>query len=366
MFSFCYGDRGRSGIKRFLALILVFLVFLGCPFYVRSASYSAPDSAWSDDGVAGFVERLYVVALNRASENAGKTYWISQIKSGKLTGADCVRTFLFSEEFKGRNLTPEQFLDVLYLTLFDRTPEKDGKRYWANEIWNGRKTRRNVVECFINTTEWCNVCAGYGVRPGASTAKASRASKSASDFATRLYSCCLKRDPDPSGHTFWALALTNWDKTGAEAAQTFFSSPEFTKQQISNQEYITRLYLTYLGREPDPAGIQYWLGQMAAGKTRQYVMSIFSGSDEFESFCKNKGFAPNVEYVDLIAVGDNLYHTRIIESGKRWDGTRNYDAIYANIKDYIKSADIKVINQEVILTGDPSKWSGYPTLGCPL
>ncbi len=364
MVSFNYWDRGRSGIKRFLAAMLVVLFFLGCPFYVRSESNQGTEAY--EEGAAGFVERLYVVALGRPSEANGKSYWISQIRSGKQTGADCARSFLFSEEFKNRNLTPEQFLDVLYLALFDRTPEKDGKLYWNNEIRNGRVSRKKVVECFLNTTEWCNVCAGYGVRPGASTAKANRASKAASDFATRLYSCCLKRDADQSGHTYWALALTNWEKTGAEAAETFFTSPEFQALQISNQEYLTRIYLTYLGREPDPSGLQYWLGQMSAGKTRQYVMTVFAQSDEFTSLCEKSGFAPNVEYVDLIAVGDNLYHTRIIESGKRWDGTRNYDAIYANIKDYIKSADIKVINQEVILTGDPSKWSGYPTFGCPL
>lgn len=72
------------------------------------------------------------------------------------------------------------------------------------------------------------------------------------------------------------------------------------------------------------------------------------------------------QYVSLIAVGDNLYHDRIIKSGKQKDGSYDYTLIYANIKDYIKDIDIKIINQEVILTSDSSKWAGYPSFASPL
>ena len=148
----CYVN-GRSVICRLLAFVLVLAVFLGCPFFIASESKADTASPVYETGAAGFVERLYVVALGRPSETTGKSYWISRIKNGTQTGADCARAFLFSDEFKNRNLTPEQFLDVLYLALFDRTPEKDGKLYWNNEIRNGRITRRKVVECFLNTTE---------------------------------------------------------------------------------------------------------------------------------------------------------------------------------------------------------------------
>ncbi len=68
----------------------------------------------------------------------------------------------------------------------------------------------------------------------------------------------------------------------------------------------------------------------------------------------------------LIAVGDNLYHEKVINSGKQEDGSYNFDAVYANVKDYIADADIKVINQEVVLSGDSSKWGGFPSFACPL
>ena len=73
-----------------------------------------------------------------------------------------------------------------------------------------------------------------------------------------------------------------------------------------------------------------------------------------------------VEYIDMIAVGDNLYHLSITSAGKQPDGTYNYDSIYENIKSFISDYDIKVINQEIPLTDDPSKWSGFPVFGGPL
>jgi poly-gamma-glutamate synthesis protein (capsule biosynthesis protein) len=69
--------------------------------------------------------------------------------------------------------------------------------------------------------------------------------------------------------------------------------------------------------------------------------------------------------VNLIAVGDNLIHESVYKSGKLSDGTYNFDSFFANIKDEIKWADIKIINQETILVSDEKNYSGYPRFGSP-
>jgi poly-gamma-glutamate synthesis protein (capsule biosynthesis protein) len=73
----------------------------------------------------------------------------------------------------------------------------------------------------------------------------------------------------------------------------------------------------------------------------------------------------DINTVNLIAVGDNLIHGNVYESGKLSDGTYNFDSFFANIQDEIKWADIKVINQETILVSDEKKYSGYPRFGSP-
>ena len=82
---------------------------------------------------------------------------------------------------------------------------------------------------------------------------------------------------------------------------------------------------------------------------------------------KCKVTVKDAKYVDIIAVGDNLYHDYMIYTkGKPENGMVDYDMVYSGIKDYISYADVKIINQETILTSDKTKWKGYPRFGTPL
>ena len=236
-----------------------------------------------------FVERLYTVALGRPSEAEGKAFWVDQVVNKGFTGADCARFFMLgAPEFLGRNLTDDEFVEVLYKTYFDRASEADGKAYWLSRLASGTE-RAVLVEEFIESVEWCNVCATYGVKSGAKYHKATIASKNAVKFATRLYTCCLGRDPEEDGLNYWSLALTNLDATGYQAASLFFTLPEFVGLQTTNEEYLTRLYKTFMGREPEAEGFAYWLGLLNGGTDRNDVMKAFAGCPEFLEICNQYG-----------------------------------------------------------------------------
>ncbi len=69
--------------------------------------------------------------------------------------------------------------------------------------------------------------------------------------------------------------------------------------------------------------------------------------------------------VTLLAVGDNLIHIEVVQSGKQADNTLNYDHLYSRLKEEITAADIAVVNQETILGGDDFSYSGYPNFNSP-
>lgn len=69
--------------------------------------------------------------------------------------------------------------------------------------------------------------------------------------------------------------------------------------------------------------------------------------------------------ITLMAVGDNLMHTGVINAGKQDDGTYNYDFLFEGISGYLADADIKIINQETILGGNEFGFSGYPHFNSP-
>ena len=74
---------------------------------------------------------------------------------------------------------------------------------------------------------------------------------------------------------------------------------------------------------------------------------------------------PQISTASVIAVGDNLYHTSLLESGQYDTGEWNYDHIYEHVLDEIQAADLAFIDQETVLTNDHSAISSYPSFATP-
>ena len=236
-----------------------------------------------------FIERMYVVALNRASEPDGKAFWMNKVTNEGFTGGRVAIGFLIeAPEFLNRDLSNDQFLDVLYKTFFDRAADADGKAFWLNHLTTDM-TREQVVRGFIDSIEWCNLCAFYGVKSGSPNAKSEKASSNAVKFVSRLYTELLGRDPDNEGLQAWALRLTNLEVSGAIAARDFYNSPEFRNQNLDDTQFLTRLYKTFMDREPDSEGMNFWIRHMHFDMTRDDVLRCFAESDEFEVICKKYG-----------------------------------------------------------------------------
>ena len=62
----------------------------------------------------------------------------------------------------------------------------------------------------------------------------------------------------------------------------------------------------------------------------------------------------------VVMVGDVLLHETVSESGEMADGSYNYDHLFANVRDKVASADLAIVNQEVILGGRDLGLRGYP------
>ena len=60
-----------------------------------------------------------------------------------------------------------------------------------------------------------------------------------------------------------------------------------------------------------------------------------------------------------------LIHDRIIDSGKKADGSYNYDHLFTHVTEYIQAADIAIVNQETIMGGEKIGYSGYPRFNSP-
>lgn len=235
--------------------------------------------------IGHFCERLYTAALNRDFDAAGKDYWTDQLIAG-VSGADVAKQFFFSPEFINSKTSNAEFITRLYRTFMGREPDKDGLDYWIKQM-NGGMSRESVFDGFINSPEWANVCEAYGIISGgiASPSLTAKPTDDIKDFATKLYTTCLGRMPEKAGLDYWAKELANHTKTGTMVAYGFFFSDEFTDAHYYNSEFVTRLYRTFMNREPDEDGFNYWVSQLEKGTARSDVFIGFAASPEFARLC---------------------------------------------------------------------------------
>lgn len=74
---------------------------------------------------------------------------------------------------------------------------------------------------------------------------------------------------------------------------------------------------------------------------------------------------PPAVTIDIMMIGDMLMHMPAINSGKKSDGSYNYDHLFKNILGDIAAADISIVNQETILGGTELGLSAYPCFNSP-
>lgn len=99
----------------------------------------------------------------------------------------------------------------------------------------------------------------------------------------------LNRNPDPAGKEDWVRQLLNHETDGAGIAYGFIMSREFQYRNTGNEEFVDILYHTFFDRTADAGGRSGWLGELAAGRERGYVLSGFVNSAEFDKLCDTYG-----------------------------------------------------------------------------
>lgn len=235
-----------------------------------------------------FIRQIYSVILEREPDEEGLKYWVNQLRQGE-TAADIVGEFFNSQEMKNKNLNDKEFLKYAYRAILGREPDDTGLKYWLSELQQGA-TRRWLLSEFVVSTEFTQLCGNYGIVRGNITGL-EHADKSAgvAKFVTFIYRNVLKRDPDLEGLNYWAGEMVENGMTASRLVEEFAKSPEFASANLSNEEYVERLYETVLGRKSDENGKKYWVSLMNNGYSRHDILREFTHSAEFAAICASYG-----------------------------------------------------------------------------
>ena len=249
------------------------------------------DNTVNETAIGNFVTRLYDKCLDRAGDAEGILYWKEALINKKTTGAGAAQAFFFSKEMKNKNLTDEQFVETLYNVMMDRNSDPEGMQYWLDMMEDG-VSRTWVFSRFAASKEYTNICKNYGITKGDAVLTEGRdRNYGATQFIARLYTKALGRKYDVEGLNYWCNGLLDGHFTAAEIASTqFFHSKEFRDKNLGDREYLEVLYRTFLGREYDEDGMEYWLNKMRVnGMTRDEVLYCFANSKEFKGIMAKYG-----------------------------------------------------------------------------
>lgn len=236
----------------------------------------------TNSGVEGFVERLYTIALNRASEPDGKAFWVKQLKDKTMTGAEVAHGFFFSKEFTDADLSNGEFVTRLYRTFMDRQPEEEGFDFWTTGLFSGTLTRESTFQGFIESDEWDSICKNYGIVPGSR--------REVKYFVYHLYSTALDRFGEEEGVNYWTDRLYRREISGIDVAFAFYNSPEYLQLEIDDERFIRLTYALFFdNREADEDGFNFWLDKLRTGTSRAELFYGFAYSEEYAQTCLRYG-----------------------------------------------------------------------------
>ncbi len=262
-------------------------------------SYQSTDVVDNNMALKPFVASLYSGFMGRSYDVPGLRSWINSLATKNKTGQQVVEGFYKSTEFQNMSLTNEEFVRRLYIVCLGRDVDPDGLNYWLNEMNVNHRSRDYVFAGFVNSQEFNSICAKYGISISTYTPTTTYQfvydSAKGDQFVTRLYQLALGRDPDAGGFEYWTGQLKS-GVSGKSVAYGFIFSKELEEKNLSNDEFLNRMYQIFLNRDPDPSGKAYWLDRMENGSSRFDIFKGFVYSTEFEGLCFDAGIIPNEKY----------------------------------------------------------------------
>ncbi len=230
-----------------------------------------------------YIETLYEHAFKREPDPSGTDYWMQKIMSGEVSATDVAKSIFESDELQQQELSDEEYVTMAYEILLGREPDAEGLQYWVNQLQNEGLTRELLFYEFAFSNEFNNMAVEeYTIAPYDQQDELTA-------FLERMYAYVLGRDADPAGVNYWSNLLQSDEITGSELVHKFFNSQEMKNKNLDDEEFVKTAYKAIFGRNPDQGGLKYWVDQLQQGMSRDEVLDQFLASEEFDNLTKKYG-----------------------------------------------------------------------------
>ncbi len=211
----------------------------------------SPPSGVSNSGNTDYVDRLYQSLLNRSPDSNALDYWSNLLNTG-TSRFTVVSRIMQSQEYR----TDE--VESIYEKLLKRAPDALGLNTFTAELANGASLE-SVEETIAGSAEYYQT-RGQGQIVG---------------FLDALFSDALNRTIDPASATTLGQALASQALTRSTVGAMVFGSLEY--EQVLVQVYFE----SFLQRQADSGGLAAFASALQQGQLDQEVIAAILSSPEY-------------------------------------------------------------------------------------
>ena len=283
------------------------------PGSVPGVTTVAPANPAADvEKIRKFVVRCYEIILGRGVDAMGLRDWSNALATGQAQASQIIDGIVNSDEFKLRNLTNEEKVEVLYRAMLDRGPDPEGKAAWVQALVDGYHYGV-IINGFCGSVEFKAICDQFGITPGSVQVRSALVKRVSIDpvgadpsapvmrvgynsefineekiraFVQHCYESVLGREGDEEGIANYTALILNGKKTPKRVAYEFVFSPEFQSKLPRNEKLIKILYKLYLNREPGAEELAGWVETLESGAGLEEIVKGFSESTEFRTIVR--------------------------------------------------------------------------------
>jgi len=153
----------------------------------------------------------------------------------------------------------ERFLYAIYHDILARAPDADGLAFWTNEL-DGGAAPSVVAAALAHSDEYY---ANFVIKPA--------------------YRDFLAREVDPASLAYWTAQLRAGLGDQQFEADLLGSDEFFSHAGGAEDKWVDAVYQDLLKRAPDNAGLNYWLGQLNGGMSREEAALALAEGKEVET-----------------------------------------------------------------------------------
>ena len=109
-----------------------------------------------------FVNYIYQNIMDREPDANGLDYWSNEFYKGVIPTQNAIKFFFQSDEFQSKQLNNDEFITILYKTIFQRKPDLEGKQFWLSKL-NEDIKREDIIDQFLKSKEFTKLIKSFGI-----------------------------------------------------------------------------------------------------------------------------------------------------------------------------------------------------------